>query len=300
MSPLPNFFVIGANKAGTTSLHQYLAQHPDVYMSPMKEPMYYAPEPPEVRRLDPAWRATAHAPVIESLDEYLALFEGVGGETAIGESSTGYLSKPQTPGLIREAIPHAKLVAVLRNPTERAFSAYCMHRQWGVESLSFAEAVRAELDQGGVVGGRRRIYVKLGFYGQFLTRYLEHFPREQLRIFLYEDLRADSVGVVSDIFEFLGVDPSFAPETESRYNVTRYEPKHKAIDRVVRSRPLKAVAYRLAPDRSLGRAREFMRRKNSLVPEFPDDVRRRLQGLYREDIELTQRLIDRDLSAWSG
>jgi len=294
---LPNFFIIGANKAGTTSLHRYVAQHPDVYMSPVKEPMFFAPEPPEVRRDDPAWRATNRAQVIENLEEYRALFAGADGERVRGESSTAYLSKPQTPPLIKAAVPDAKLVAVLRNPSERAFSAYAMHRQWGVEPLSFADAVSAELDSG-VDVGRKRIYVKLGYYGRFLSRYLEHFDRGQIQIHLYEDLIADPIDLVHEVLTFLDVDPAFTPDLATRYNVTQYEPRSRAVDRFARARAVKTIAYRFLPERGLARARELLRRRNSVVPEFPDDVRRRLVDLYREDILLTQEIVGRDLSSW--
>jgi sulfotransferase family protein len=293
MTAMPNFFVIGANRSGTTSLHEYLNQHPDVYMSPVKEPSYFAPK---ARRTHPLWpnRATP----AESLDDYLALFAGSEGETAIGESSTAYLSSPQTPTLIRESVPEAKLVAVLRNPVDRAFSGYCLHRSWGTEDLSFPDAVSAELDHDDAVGGRRRGYVLLGFYGRYLTGYLEHFERDHLRVYLYEDLVADPDALLHDLFEYLDVDASFVPATATRHNAARYEPKHKVVDRVARARPVKAIARRLVSDGVWARAKDTVRRKNSVPPDFPADLRRRLVDVYRSDIELTQDIIGRDLSAW--
>ena len=123
--PMPNFLVIGANKSGTSSLYEYLGQHPEVYMSPVKEPLYFSQsgKPPIGNRPDLVLQRDA----TRTLDEYLALFAGVTDEKAIGEASTSNLSNPRAPTCIREALPEAKLVAVLRHPAERAFSAYSMY-----------------------------------------------------------------------------------------------------------------------------------------------------------------------------
>ena len=291
---MPNFFVIGANRAGTTSLHEYLGQHPEVYMSPVKEPNYFAPKSPEERALWPD-----QSTPIATLEAYQELFAGVAGETAIGESSTVYLTSAAAPELIRAAVPDARLVAVLRNPADRAFSDYCLHRSWGTEDLSFADAVAAELDHEGPVGGRMRGYVLTGFYGRSLTRYLEHFERDRLRVYLYEDLVGDPAALLHDVFGFLGLDPSFVPTTSARRNASRFEPKHRAIDRVARAGAVRSVARRLLPERTWVQGREYLRRKNSVPPKYPADIRRRLVDLYRDDIELTQGIVGRDLTAWS-
>lgn len=292
VAPMPNFFVIGANRAGTTSLHHYLSQHPQVYMSPVKEPNYFNPK---AGRTDPLW-SNRSTPVL-TLEEYQALFADVAGERAIGESSTVYLSMPGAPERIRDAVPEAKLVAILRNPVDRAFSDYSLHRSWGTETLSFADAVTAELDVDGPVAGRMRGYVKTGFYGRSLTRYLEVFEREQLRVYLHEDLMVAPDDLLRDLFGFLGVDPSFAVDTTSRHNASRYEPKNVALERVTRAGALRA-ATRIVPKRARVAAREFLRRANHAVPDFPDDIRRRLLDVYRSDIARTQTIIGRDLSAW--
>jgi hypothetical protein len=291
--PMPNFFVIGVNRAGTTSLHRYLGQHPDIFMSAVKEPSYFAPE---VAAGDPLWPNQLKP--VATLEEYLALFAGVTHERVIGESSAAYLTSRSAPRHLRAAVPHAKLVAVLRNPAERAFSDYCLHRSFGAESLSFAEAVSAELDHDGPVGGRMRGYVMTGFYGQSLTRYFEYFDRRQLRVYLYEDLQNDLDAMLRDLFAFLEVDPGYVVDTSARHNASRYEAKHRGLDRVLRWGPVHSLARRALPTRARIWARETLRRLNSVRPEFSEAVRQRLVELYRPDIELTARLIDRDLSAW--
>lgn len=289
---MPNFFVIGANRSGTTSLHEYLGQHPDVFMCPRKEPSYFAPKSDAERAL---WPDRQGARL--TLDEYRALFAGVRDESVVGESSTIYLTHAATPSLIRAAVPEARLVAILRNPVDRAFSDYSLHRSWGTEPLSFADAISAELDHEGPVGGRMRGYVLTGFYSRSLERWLGHFPAEQLRIYLYEDLTRDPAGLVRDCFEHLGVDPTFPVDTAAHRNASRYEPKSRTLDRLGRSR-LAVGARRVLPSAAWTRVRTTVRRANSVRPALPDDVRARLVALYRDDIARTEEIIGRDLSAW--
>jgi hypothetical protein len=286
----PNFLVIGANKAGTTSLHRYLGEHPDVFVSAVKEPSYFAvagaPARAE-RDLDPAERRS-RALMVQTEAEYRALFDAVDGERAIGEASTAYLSSTRAPERIAAAIPDAKLIAVLRQPAERAFSAYAMHVSWGVEPLSFPDAIAAELADDRV-GGLWRHYLPSGFYARHLQRYLAVFPAEQLRVGLSEDLGRDPQAFVGDLFEFLDVDPTFAPDITSRHHVTRAP---SPLDRVPRR--LRRATHRLIP----ARARRTVRTRTSRLLEFPTATREQLNELYRDDILLTQALIGRDLSAW--
>jgi len=287
---LPNFLIIGANKAGTTSLYRYLAQHPDVYLSPMKEPSYFAPV---IRR-----HAAESRRLPRTLEEYTALFDDAGHARAVGEASTAYLPDNDAPALAREAIPDARLVVILRNPLDRAFSDYGMHRGWGDEELSFAEAIESELD-GSVPGlswGRR--YVEYGFYGRHLSRWLGLFERERFGIYLYDDLQDDPQALMSTVAAFLRISTSFTPETAERHNITRHPPRIKAVEQVAQWRPAKAAVKRVVPARTLTRMKEFVRRKNSAPPTFPGAVRRRLIDVYRDDVAVVEQLTGRDLSGW--
>jgi hypothetical protein len=290
----PNFFVIGAQKAGTTSLYHYLRQHPDVFMSAEKEPGYFKSLPTAPPKLVlPGERKIA------DLDEYLRLFDGVGAERAIGEATASYLSNAAAVERIHEAVPHAKLIAVLRNPVERAFSAYSMRVSQGVEDASFAEAVLREREgrRAGSESPKWR-YVGPGFYGRQLSRYLQRFDREQLSVHLFEDLSRDPQRLMHDVFEFLGVDGSFVP-TIADHNVTRYAVKSQRMNRLVSRVPGKSLVRRVVPSDVWARARRSVRRRNSRMPEFAMELRRDLVELYRDDIRLTEELIGRDLSAWT-
>lgn len=291
---LPNFFVIGVNRGGTTTLHDALDAHPDVFMSPTKEPNYFAPKTAEERALWPD-----NVPADLTLDEYRALFAGVTDEHAIGESSTVYMSYHHTtPALIKAAVPDARLVAILRNPVDRAFSDYSLHRSWGTEPLSFADAVAAELDHDGPVGGRMRGYVSTGFYGRSLGRFLEHFDRDRLHILLFDDFVADGAGVLRSVFAFLGVDPTVEIDATIHRNASSYEPRHRGLDRIARAGAVRSTVRRVLPRRAWVRLRGYVRQKNRVVPDFPDAVRARLCEVYRDDLARASEIAGRDLSGW--
>jgi hypothetical protein len=122
---MPNFLIIGAAKSGTTSLHHYLKQHPQVYMSQIKEPSFFAFEGTKPAIPGP-WKRWAAHNFITDIQAYRSLFQGVSDEVAIGEASTIYLVHPTAPQRIRHYVPDAKLIAILRDPAERAYSNYRM------------------------------------------------------------------------------------------------------------------------------------------------------------------------------
>jgi hypothetical protein len=218
--PWPTFVVIGANKAGTTSMHHYLGQHPDVYMSPVKEPHFFSLDP--ARKHDPVDRT--QKPWADTLtydvDAYLQLFDAVTDEHAIGESSSNYLCSPVAPARIKDKIPEARLVAILRDPVDRAVSMWSAWTADGREHLSFADAVAAERRGERTRGGLGRHYVEWGRYGRQLGRYFEHFDLHRLHLVRYDDFDACPEPVLRDIFTFVGVDPGFEVDTSTRHNVT--------------------------------------------------------------------------------
>src|SRR5688572_12221195 len=201
----PNFLLIGAAKSGTTSLHSYLDQHPDVFMSRRKELQFFPwdNQPPEFR--GPGDDIMITRQVITSVEEYRSHFAAAGGYKARGESSPSYLYIPRAAERIRHHIPDAKLIAVLRHPADRAYSNYIMLRREGWEMLPLDQALAAEERRIRDGWGYAWHYLRRGSYGAQLELYLELFRRDQLKIYLYEDLQADVAGLAQDIFRFLEV-----------------------------------------------------------------------------------------------
>lgn len=292
----PNFLIIGAAKAGTSSLYHYLNEHPQIYMSPVKEPRFFAPELYTDYLKDP-YRSGAkeHRSTPMRLEEYLALFEGVSNEVAIGEASTEYLYVPKTPERIKEQLPSVKLIAVLRDPAERAYSAFCYQVRDGCEHLSFEEALAQEesrrLEKKRWPGWH---YERVGFYYEQMKRYFDLFDKEQIKIYLYKDLQADSGAVVEDACRFLGVEDTFTPDL-TRRNVSAI-PKNMALQNLlIKDNPLKTIVKPFIPN-SL---RKSIRNQNlKKKPALSAEIRQKLVADYREDILKLQALIQKDLSHW--
>ena len=138
MTAHPNFFLVGAARAGTTSLWQYLRAHPDIYMPAAlqgKEPSFFCD-------LTPPW-ARKH----RTLDSYLSLFQGAGRRRRIGDASTNYLVSPESPRRIAEQFPDAKILVVLRNPADRAYSLFRLLCYWGLETVTPFEKALAREEQ---------------------------------------------------------------------------------------------------------------------------------------------------------
>jgi hypothetical protein len=294
---MPNFLVIGAAKGGTTALHRYLGQHPEIYMSPRKELRFFPFENQRPDYRGPGDDLDVNT-MTTSIEEYRACFAAAGGYAARGESSPLYLYLPRSAERIRHYIPEAKLLAILRHPVERAYSHYLMIRRDGLETLGFAEALAAEDQRVADRWGHRWHYRRRGFYAAQLKRYFDLFRREQLRVYLYEDYIADPVGLMQDIFRFLNVDDTFVPDMSVRHNESKL-PRSRALQVfLTEPRRAKNLFKPLLPARWSRRIGDRLRRQNLTRPPLSEELRRQLTEGYREDIVELQDMLRRDLSHW--
>ena len=294
---LPTFFVVGAAKAGTTSLHRYLQQHPQIYMSPIKEPSYFASEI-RAASLSPAFERRMSNSLISEWEDYLKLFENMNGQAAIGEATPSYLWSATAPGAIRLRIPDAKIVMILRDPAERAFSHYLHHRAEGLTRWTFREQIEQSLRNENRKFSILYPFLELGLYFQQVKRYLGLFPRENVRIYLYEEAWRRPQCLFRDLFEFLGVDAAFEPDT-SRRSLERRAPRLPAVNALLKNDRMAAALWRSVPEPVRGPLRRVAFRWGRSIRMAPND-RRHLVGYYRADIEKLSALLDRDLSAWLG
>lgn len=281
----PDFFLVGAAKSGTTSLFRYLAQHPSIFVPWKKEPHYFA---------DPALHRGGG---YRSLDAYLGLYRDCPPDVLAGDGSTSYLPSLGAASRIREVRPDAKILALLRNPVDRAYSHYWHQRVEFTEDLDFEEAIEDEarrIEQGLPYGF---LYLRTGMYHEQLKRFFDAFG-DRVRVHLHEDLQTDPEAVCRDVFTFLEVDPDHPLDTSRIYH--RSGP--------VRSRLLGRLLARPLPGRRKlirrwpGWMRSFRTRisqKNVTAPPPMDpETRARLTEVFRPEIERLEELLNRDLSGW--
>lgn len=311
---LPNFFLVGAPKAGTTSLYHYLAQHPQIYMSPIKEPCHFSTEirpdnfSEEMRvGAEAAFREQREylqGPMTEQRfgglgmewDDYVKLFRNVKGETAIGEASVTYLWSKTAAANIHATIPEAKILMVLRDPVSRAFSEYLEAITAGRLRCTFRKYLESCLS---CKTGKMSLWwpiLECGLYYESVKRYLDRFVRQNIFISFYDDYRAEPEFVLAEIFRFLGVVPSFTPDLSKRHNepraprfisTSRFLKKMGALDGIAPFVPsgLKSVLKKLSV------------RSRDTFDVTPAD-REFLLGYYRDDIGKLAQLLNRDLVGW--
>jgi sulfotransferase family protein len=293
-SMLPNLLILGAAKSGTSSLYMYMDQHPDVFMSGFKEPHFFIWDGRDYDVKGPGVDRVGRR-VIRDLDSYLKLFSGATRERIRGEASTGYLHTVGAAERIRTYVPHAKLIAILRNPVDRAYSAFLHAQREGLEPLAdFEQALQEEPHRvaEGWIG--LTLYTTVGMYAEQLDRYLAVFPCEQLKVYLFDELIGEPVRVAQDAFRYLGVDDTFRPDVSAQAN------RGSAV-RSVRLRSIVRWVRRSSLVRRLpsGPARAFLRAINErpMTPLSPK-VRRRLARVFEPDVTRLSHMLGRDLAPW--
>lgn len=297
---LPNFLLIGAAKSGTTALHDYLKQHPSIYMSPQKELRYFSNVLPPPEGLSKDY---LH-PGVETLEEYQQFFEAVRDEKIIGESSPMYLYVAGSAERIKVTLAdNVKILAILRNPIDRAFSAYTHAiREWKEPCTSFEEALGKEQERIDAGWGMLWHYTRAGLYYEQLERYYNLFRSDQIKVVLYDDLVSNVDVLLYDLFMFLDIDPNFSPNTSSRPNISGF-PKnknyHEFLKRIfIMDNPVKRVGRRIIPTSISKKIMSNLRQINLEKRPMSDVLRNQLHHFFKEDIKQLEILIDRDLSEW--
>ena len=295
---LPDFLILGAAKCGTTALFGALSRHPRVYAAPVKEPFFlaYVDDPPDFPGLG-GDRLSRR--VISDYHAYEALFADCPPGAVAGEATAEYLYSPTAPAAASAFVPKARLVAILRHPVERAYSQYLHMRHEGLEPLTSFEAAWGEEDAR-IAKGWPPVwhYRARGFYGEQLRRWLDAFPREQLLIELYDDWLHHPEATLARICEHLGIEPNALPV--KRENVSSQQPRWPWLHhRMVEDNALRRFAARRLP---LG-IRDAITHTVGAVnlrtgPMLDPPLRARLAAEYSADLDLTEALCGRDLTAW--
>lgn len=311
---LPNFIIVGAAKSGTTSLYNYLDEHPDVYMSPIKEPNHFSSDI-EPEKFNKAFKKHEREKRID-LDEYLngnmdyklwgdyvqkweqyrKLFKNVKHEKAIGEVSNSYLFSQVAAKNIIEKLPQVKIIMMLRNPMERAFSHYLANMRDGKTIKNFREEVESNYTLETREWGKKYLYIELGMYYQQVKRYLDVFPRENIKMYLYDDYKKDSVLLVKDLFRFIGVNPNVTIDFSKKYNESKI-PKNKYFNFIISKSGIKKSAIKLFPLEYREKIKSMFF-TNEKKPKLSVEDKKFLLGIYREDIKNLSHVMNRDLHTW--
>lgn len=228
-SRLPDFVVIGAGKSGTTSLNEYLKEHPQIFMATRKEPNFFAYETMSEDDFELERSKRFYRNSVLTIDEYLKLFEGAKPEQTLGEVSNTYLNGEHAADRIKHYIPNAKLIAILRHPADRAFSKHSHNIREG--QLPPDGDLEHIFDKNSY-WWRSPDMLREGMYHHQLKRFYDRFDAKDIKIILYEDFIQKTDEVVKDVFAFLGVDPSVKVGTDVVYNKSGTV-KNKALDSMV-------------------------------------------------------------------
>ena len=299
---MPNCIVIGAPRSGSTTLYEGLRRHPDVFMSPNKEPGFFRHYLDTEHNTGPGDDAPIRVGVTD-LREYQSLFSGVASERIVGEASVVYLGSETAADAIQSCVPDARLIAVLRNPADRAYSQFSQHVQQGREPLnSFDAAIAAEPERLAAGWSPFWGYVELGFYARHLKRYRARFPEAQIGVFLYDDLKEDLPGFMRQVFAFLEIDQEFDPRLAEHINASG-NPRSRFLHRFLTgNNAVKEALKPLVPYRARVVTRNIRtniaNRNLVSAPAMSNEVRRELLDRFRDDIHELEQMIDRDLSGW--
>jgi len=302
---LPDFLVVGAGKSGTTALYYYLKKHPSIFLSEIKEVWFlsFRNNPPNYDGPGSLGKT-----IIVNLDEYKKLFLKANASQLIGDFCPAYLYLYETTirnikDIYGEYYKQLKIIIILRNPIERAYSQYMHFKRDDHEPLSFEEAITPE-----VIQNRKRNnwnlfydYFSVGMYYQQVSAYLQEFLN--IKVIIYDDFIKFPKAVLTEIMDFLkikriGVDP----KTKFRYNVTGI-PKSRKLDYLIAKRnPIKSmfkpVMNRIISKDRRYRVKDLIRSKYLTKTPMKPQTRNYLISVYKEDIQKLQILLDRDLSHW--
>ena len=293
----PTFILIGAAKSGTTSLYNYVQQHPEIYVSPVGKTNFFVSDfiddRPKNEDLDFTSEQIAKLNFpITTWEAYQNLYKDIPAEIkAVGEISPMYLNSFVAAEKLKKSNPNVKSIAMLRNPVDRAYSGYQMQLRQAKEQRNFA----AHLDP-------EEIYIRGGFYYNQLKRFFDVFDRSQIKIFLFEDFKQNPQQVIQEMFEFVGVDKNFVPNLETKFNQGGV-PKNKGLYSLLfnssAGKMTKEILTPLLPKKVRSQLESKIKSNLLSKPEpMTPQTRQTLQKMYREDVLKLEQLIERDLQQW--
>jgi hypothetical protein len=298
--------MIGAGKSGTTAINQIIQEHPEVYMSPVKEPNYFA--------LDGETKITGydsedpdgfqHYPQsITRYEDYLALFSDVGNEKIIGDCSNMYQYSKKAADNIKRVIPKVKLLGVFRNPAERLYSRYLhLLRQNRVPTEHFIDCFDRDS-----LWWKKNDLIQEGFYHKHMSYYYELFDSNQIKIMLYDDFKKNPLEFMREIFNYLEIDENFKPNTSQKLNVGGKIKNQYLNNFIGEESVIRKSIQRISPKFvDWSRENKYLknivfsaRNKNLVRSKLENEIKNRLTNeIYKEDIIRFAKLTNKNLDHW--
>ena len=281
-----DFFIVGAPKAGTTSLYKYLNQHQDVVMSSVKEPNYFSNEELESQDL---YYASKN---ITDEKDYHSLFQANGEKKKLGEASVSYLFYPKVSKRIFTYNKDAKIIIILRNPVDRAYSHYKMDFRLGFVNRDFEDLVLNNNQEGSLFYQQ---YIDLGLYHLQVKSYIDEFGSTNVCVMFYEDLKKDRATFVNNIFSFLNLKSDSNINFNLKYNKSKL-PSNNFMRYLYSISLVRKTASFLFNERLINFInKNFFRESNQ---EIESKVRHKLNQVFLNDIFMLEKLLNKDLSSW--
>jgi hypothetical protein len=295
MMRLPNLVVVGAPKCGTTSLYHYLKQHPEVYLPARKE-LHYFTRHELVRDTAGPGDSTVLQHLCADRAAYEAEFAAAGGQPVRGDISPSYFDFAEVAPAMRRELGEARIVVLLRDPIAKAFSQYMHLVRDGREPLPFYEALQAEAERTRRGWSMIWRYAGSSRYAPRLRHYLDAFGAERVRIYRFEDFIADPQATLTDLWRWLGIDPSVRPDTSRAFNASS-RPRSRVLASLISKRsPLAALARALVPAGARARMTEAVRGLNAGAKGRVDDRSAAyLREMFRDDVRETETIVGRPL-----
>jgi hypothetical protein len=297
MSPiLPNFVVVGAPKCGTTSLYYYLRQHPQVFLPQRKELHYFA-FPFLSRLIAGPGDSSILATSCRTLEEYRNYFTDARDEKAVGDISPSYFHyAEEVAPQIHSTLGEPKIIVMLRDPVQKAFSQYMHLIRDNRETLEFPAALDAEEQRIGQGYSAMWRYAESSLFFRRTQRFIEEFGRERVRVVLFDDLARDPAHTVAGVFEFLGVDPAVPVQLDSTFNRSGAPRSRLLASAITRPNPVTRLARRLLPLSITGKVRDLLQRANTGEKHDLDAASRdRLRQFFAADTAELETLLQRAL-----
>ncbi|MCA9735203.1 sulfotransferase domain-containing protein [candidate division KSB1 bacterium] len=283
------FFMVGAPKTGTTSVYEYLKTHPQVFLPSVKEPNFFV----EVGNNCPT------SDNINDVIEYLSLYENMPSATLIaGDCSVSYMHDPLAAEKIRKLIGgDAKILIVLRDPCDRAYSHWLMDVREGFQNLDFLDAVKKDYHSEGRKGFCfSHMYVECGLYADAIVRFRETFGIDKVKIILNGQLKDDPENCLKEIFKFLGVNIDHSIDISARHN-TAAEPRNKFVKFLFHNIKLRLFLKKIMPKNLRSNIRKIITvsAKDKKISQIEREF---MLKYYYDDILKTEKLIGVNLSTW--